>query len=294
MILQWFSDLFSTNGFPPRWQCGTGWTGPLGWTHVISDALIFIAYTAIPVAIGVFAMRRRDVPFPLIAWLFFAFILLCGITHLLEAIIFWLPVYRLSALFKALTAVVSITTVLAVIRVAPKLYSIPDLQLEHQTVRAELARCEEDRQRLDTLRKQLEERSVVLTMRDYRMRHAMLASEVAAVHWWADTLHIDWHIGLSEILHMHESLGGGLDSWTDFLASGESERLRAAQSAVLTDDSRTGFTIDLVLKRTDAQPGVTLRMRVEREQMVKGEGPAFTGMLRVVKPEHEESRRAQS
>lgn len=287
MIFRWFSDFFSTDGFPPRWQCGTGWTGPLGWTHVISDALIFLAYAAIPVAIANFALRRRDVPFPSVAWLFFAFILSCGITHLLEAIIFWYPVYRLAAVFKVLTAVVSVATVVAIVRVAPRLYAIPDLHLERASLTTQLAACEQERKQLEALRAQLEGRSATLTTRDYRMRHAMLVAEVAAVHWAADTLQIDWQFGLAEILQTHESRSAGFASWADILAPGESARLRAAQSAVLNDEGTTGFTIDLALAVSNDGPGLACRMRVERDRAVKGEGPAFTGMLRMLKPGRE-------
>jgi hypothetical protein len=53
-----------------------------------------------------FVLRKRDVPFPTIFWLFGAFILACGTTHLMEAIIFWYPVYRLAGIIKLLTALV--------------------------------------------------------------------------------------------------------------------------------------------------------------------------------------------
>ena len=43
------------------------------------------------------------------------FILACGTGHLLEAIIFWHPVYRLSGLVKAFTAIVSWGTVIALV-----------------------------------------------------------------------------------------------------------------------------------------------------------------------------------
>lgn len=47
-----------------------------------SDLLIFLSYTAIPVAILMILRKRTEVPqAPLVA-LFGAFILLCGITHL--------------------------------------------------------------------------------------------------------------------------------------------------------------------------------------------------------------------
>ena len=44
----------------------------------------------------------------------------CGTTHLMEAIIFWWPVYRLAGLIKLFTALVSWGTVFALIRVAPR------------------------------------------------------------------------------------------------------------------------------------------------------------------------------
>jgi PAS domain S-box-containing protein len=46
-------------------------------------------------------------------------LLLCGVTHLMDAVIFWWPGYRLAGLLKAATAVVSWVTVAALVRVAP-------------------------------------------------------------------------------------------------------------------------------------------------------------------------------
>ena len=79
-------DLFNTSGFMPRWQCGL-WSMKLGWLHIVSDLAIFGAYTAIPLVIAYFVLRRKDVPFPRIFWLFVTFIFACGTTHLIEAII---------------------------------------------------------------------------------------------------------------------------------------------------------------------------------------------------------------
>ncbi len=89
--------------------------------------LIWSAYSAIPCVILFFIFRRKDTPFPRIFWLFAAFIFFCGTTHLLEAVIFWEPVYRLSALFKAITAVVSWVTVFGLIKVMPTALSYPGL-----------------------------------------------------------------------------------------------------------------------------------------------------------------------
>lgn len=92
----------------------------------MGDFAIFGAYSAIPLSIGWFAVRRKpDLHFPKLYWLFAAFILSCGLTHLIEATIFWHPWYRLSALAKGITAVVSWATVLVLIRALPVAVQIP-------------------------------------------------------------------------------------------------------------------------------------------------------------------------
>ncbi|HVK15035.1 MAG TPA: PAS domain-containing protein [Gemmataceae bacterium] len=112
-------DLFDTSDFPARWRCGN-WSAELGWLHILSDLAIWGAYFAIPAVLVVFARRRRDVPFQNLFWLFGAFIFACGSTHLIEAIIFWEPVYRLAGFVKLFTAAVSWATVAALFRVVPQ------------------------------------------------------------------------------------------------------------------------------------------------------------------------------
>jgi two-component system, sensor histidine kinase and response regulator len=113
------SNLFDTSDFPPRWQCGS-WTLGHGWLHILSDLGVWSAYLAIPCVLGYFVLRRKDVPFPTIFWLFVTFILACGTTHLMEAVIFWWPAYRLAGVIKLLTAVVSWVTVFALIPIVPR------------------------------------------------------------------------------------------------------------------------------------------------------------------------------
>jgi signal transduction histidine kinase len=115
MHLGW---LFDTSDFPARWYCGA-WTPLHGWTHIISDVAIWGAYMAIPCVLVSFVIQRKDIPFPRVFWLFGLFIVACGLTHLTEAVIFWHPVYRISAAAKLVTAVVSWLTVFAIIRVMP-------------------------------------------------------------------------------------------------------------------------------------------------------------------------------
>lgn len=148
--------LFDTSGFPARWHCGV-WSDELGWLHICSDLAIWGAYTAIPCVLAFFILRRKDVPFPRILWLFVAFIFACGTTHLISAIIFWQPVYRLDGVVKFLTAVVSWGTVVALVQITPKALHLPGLaklntQLAHEIAERkrseELLRVEEERLRL--------------------------------------------------------------------------------------------------------------------------------------------------
>ncbi len=146
-----FARLFDTSGFPPRWQCGQ-WTAEHGWLHVGSDAAIFGAYFAIPAVLGYFVLRRKDVPFHRVFWLFAAFILCCGIGHAIEATIFWHPWYRLSGAVKFLTAVVSWATVLALIPLVPQALALPGLARLNDELKREIAsreKAEEERRKLE-------------------------------------------------------------------------------------------------------------------------------------------------
>src|SRR3954453_11853734 len=131
-MFDFLTHLFDTTGFPARWNCGT-WTAGHGWLHILSDLGVWSAYVAIPCVLAAFVLRRRDIPFRSIFVLFGAFILAWGTTHLMEAIIFWWPAYRLAGVIKLFTAVVSWSTVIALIPVAPKVLAMrsPD-ELERE------------------------------------------------------------------------------------------------------------------------------------------------------------------
>ncbi len=132
-MLTFFSKLFDTDSFQPLEQCGD-WTGAHQALHVGSDLATCGAYTAIPLVLAYFLWRRRDdLPFPRIFWLFATFLFACGLVHLVEALVFWWPAYRLSGLLKLLTAIVSWVTVIALVPVVPKLLALRrPAELEHE------------------------------------------------------------------------------------------------------------------------------------------------------------------
>lgn len=125
-MLEFFARLFETADFPARWHCGQ-WTAGHGWTYLLADLAIFGAYFAIPVILVHFLRQRKDVPFPRVLGLFAVFIICCGLTHFLDAAMFWWPAYRLSAVLRVLTAVVSWATVVALIPTVPKALSMRSL-----------------------------------------------------------------------------------------------------------------------------------------------------------------------
>ncbi|PQO40794.1 PAS domain-containing sensor histidine kinase [Blastopirellula marina] len=136
-----FLHLFETDGFPARWYCGSVWHEEpgVGWLHIVSDVAIFGAYLTIPVVLAYFLFRRRDLPFPTVIALFALFIVSCGVGHLVEAIIFWEPVYRFSGLIKAVTAIVSWGTVVALFPLIPRVLDLPNLEKMNAQLEAEIA-----------------------------------------------------------------------------------------------------------------------------------------------------------
>jgi two-component system, chemotaxis family, sensor kinase Cph1 len=131
-IGEFFSDIFSTTYWPARWHCGK-WTDFHGWLYIVSDLMIWSAYFAIPLLLFRIITKRVDIPFPKVFWLFIAFILLCGGTHLMDAVIFWWPAYRLSAVIRFVTGIVSLLAVFSLYKILPLVHSLRTAsQLEHE------------------------------------------------------------------------------------------------------------------------------------------------------------------
>lgn len=141
-VIEFFRKLFDTGDWPPRWHSGR-WTEFHGWFYIISDLLIWSAYFAIPLTILKYISKRVDAKFIRTYFLFAAFILACGSTHLLDAITFWFPAYRLNALVRAITGVISWITVFHIIRILPAATSLRShAELEREI--AERRKVEED------------------------------------------------------------------------------------------------------------------------------------------------------
>ena len=136
-VTEFFSKLFDDSGFPPRWHCGK-WTDFHGWLYIISDLMIWGAYFAIPTIIIRYITRKQEARFQRVYFLFASFILACGTTHLLDAITFWYPAYRLNALVRFGTGVVSWLTVFHLVKLLPVAFSLKTAeQLESEVLHRE-------------------------------------------------------------------------------------------------------------------------------------------------------------
>jgi PAS domain S-box-containing protein len=112
----WISSrtLLSVN-FLPHWYCFVG-NKRLLWTTVIADLLIGLSYLVISATLARLVRRSgRDLPYAGFFWAFGLFIVSCGVTHFMEVVTVWKPVYWLAAAAKILTAVVSAGTALVLL-----------------------------------------------------------------------------------------------------------------------------------------------------------------------------------
>jgi chemotaxis family two-component system sensor kinase Cph1 len=123
-VREFFYKIFMAENWPARWHCGK-WSDFHGWLYIFSNLAIWLAYFAIPVALFYFLKKREDdIPFKKVFWLFILFILACGTTHLCDAILFYYPAYRFSALILFLTALISWITIFSLLKVLPEAIGI--------------------------------------------------------------------------------------------------------------------------------------------------------------------------
>ncbi len=75
---------------------------------------------AIPVMLIYFIRLRRDIPFPNLFWMFGLFIIGCGGTHLMGALLFFQPYYNTALIINVFTAVISWTTLIQLAYTLPE------------------------------------------------------------------------------------------------------------------------------------------------------------------------------
>ncbi|AWN43529.1 ATP-binding protein [Methylobacterium durans] len=123
-MFEFLRKLWEVDSLAPHGICLL-WRPELIWTHVVADTLIALAYFSIPGALATFVSRRPDIVFGWMFWSFAVFITACGATHLFAIWTLWVPDYGVEALVKAVTALASVATAIALWKLLPQALALP-------------------------------------------------------------------------------------------------------------------------------------------------------------------------
>ena len=176
-----FTGLFESN-FVPHGQAYL-MRPEIIWVHVISDALIALAYFSILIALAYFLRKRSDLGHRGMFVLFGFFVFACGVVHLMEIWSVWHGTFRLVGLIKAVTGVASVAMAIMLVKVVPQALALPapdELDQARLALQGEITERERARSSWsaahDDLKRQIDEQATEL-----RGAKQGLAAERAAV-----------------------------------------------------------------------------------------------------------------
>ncbi len=87
------------------------WTPALIALHVLPEFLIGLSFIAISATLAYLVRRAwREIPFSWVFLAFGGFIVTCGVTHFLDILGVWVPIFFASGMVKVVTAVASVST----------------------------------------------------------------------------------------------------------------------------------------------------------------------------------------
>ena len=239
------SELIEYASYMPHGMCLL-WQPWLVALHAGSDILIFLSYAAIPLALVGFLRRRPDLRYRGLVGLFAAFILLCGLTHLVSVMTLWVPIYPIQGLLKLATGLVSALTAVVLFRMIPKLVEIPSPSQLSDANAALLSEIEAHKETLRQLRvsqagleAQVEARTAEL--REANERLSVVSRE--AVH--------RSHNLLSVVGGIARQTARGAGSVETFIRDfvGRLDALSTASSSFLNDGDSGSADLEVVLRK---------------------------------------------
>ena len=203
----WLSEIFQrSSSFMPHGHCYL-WIPSLLWMHVISDALIGIAYLGISLILYLL-VRSIRLPFSPVFVAFGLFICLCGITHFMKIWTVWHPDYLLDGLIKMATAAASVATAVGLLYVRPQVMEMVSAARlsEQRRVQLEAAHAE-----LESLYRKVKELDELKTQFFANVSHE-LRTPLALIVGPADSMRNDANLtprqrrGLDSIKHNGQTL----------------------------------------------------------------------------------------
>lgn len=183
-ITDFFKNLFRHDDFRSFWQSGS-WTSFHGWFYILSDLLVWSAYLVISSLIIYYLLKKyKTVRFSKLYFLVATFLFACSLVYFVDAIMFWLPVYRLSAFVRFITGVVSWVSVFYFIRVLPEAFSL---------------RLGEEVQTEIEMRNSAEKE---LTMKNEQLQEAERLAKLGYINWDVKNERIEFSDSVPELLEL--------------------------------------------------------------------------------------------
>ncbi|TWB35732.1 sensor histidine kinase [Nitrospirillum pindoramense] len=175
-VTDWLLD---PSGLTPHGFC-LSWVPGLIWLHAGSDAIIGLSYFSIPLTLAWFVRKRGDLAYRWVGHLFMAFILACGLTHMLAVMTLWVPAYGVEGLEKLLTALLSVATAVMLWPVVPRVLALPT-PAQLSLLNAELTRTVEEQSRTAALLRDSEAK-VLAANSELERRVAERTAELSAAN----------------------------------------------------------------------------------------------------------------
>ena len=239
---EFFTGMLDTGNWPPRWYCGN-WSDLHGWLYILSDVGIWAAYFAIPLMLLKITSKIKGTPFYKIILLFVAFIMLCGLTHLMDAVIFWWPAYRLSALIRFVTAIISILTVYSLYKNLPLILSLRSVK----ELEAEIAK-----------RRRAEEK---LSSSEFLLSEAVRISRVGGWETDLSTNRSTWSKTVLDIIELPSDQSETHINILDYFQDDDKHRLAEAFMSSISDGAKwdmelmmTTYNSKVIWVRTSGEP----------------------------------------
>lgn len=205
-LLQSITD----QSFMPHGYCFS-WNPALLWTFVISDLVIAISYFSIPFALWYFASKRTDIHQRNLIFLLGLFIIACGVTHVLDVLTIWNPMYWTNAVAKSITAFVSFATAIVLWKIMPSALRAPSSeQLQDANKKLEESRA--------VLEERVNERTAELAQSEEQIRFVLEGAELAFWDWDIPSGKVARNERWAQMLgYTHQEITDTLNQWTDFI-----------------------------------------------------------------------------
>jgi P-type Cu+ transporter len=146
----------------------------------LSNGITAISYASIPIVLVVIVNKRKDIPFSWVLFLFVAFILACGATHVMHIIGLWTPVEGAQAFVDTVCAIISVTTAITLWPSLPRFLAFPSpalLRAVNQELRNEKTALERAQDELRRAYADVEQRVKERTA-DLASANAALQAEI--------------------------------------------------------------------------------------------------------------------